>query len=187
VVETGTRGSSAKEGAADAVLALLADRELSGGVKNTRLAIRKQRDGVSGFEIPFTVHTVETGMDEDGDPITAQTLDWQAAQKPDAKADTGWTPALQLLRRVLLTTLADHGRDALPFADGQTVRACDLELVRAEYYRQYPAEGTDKQKQAARRQTFNRHITTAVQRSVATVRELDGVQLIWLTTEKPNG
>ena len=53
VVETGTRGSSAKEGAADAVIALLADRELSGGLRNTRLAVRKQRDGLSGFEIPF--------------------------------------------------------------------------------------------------------------------------------------
>jgi RecA-family ATPase len=36
VVETGTRGSSAKEGAADTVIALLADRELSGSVMNTR-------------------------------------------------------------------------------------------------------------------------------------------------------
>jgi hypothetical protein len=51
VVETGTRGSSAKEGAADTVIALLGDRELSGGLKNTRLAVRKQRDGVSGFEL----------------------------------------------------------------------------------------------------------------------------------------
>jgi hypothetical protein len=79
VVETGTRGSSAKEGAADTVLALLADRELNGGVKNTRLAIRKQRDGLSGFELPFIVQTVETGTDEDGDPITAQVIDWQGA------------------------------------------------------------------------------------------------------------
>ena len=62
VVETGTRGSSAKEGAADAVIALLADREVNGGVKNTRLAVRKQRDGVSGFEIPFTTRIVETGI-----------------------------------------------------------------------------------------------------------------------------
>jgi hypothetical protein len=84
-VETGTRGSSAKEGAADTVIALLADRELSGGVKNTRLAIRKQRDGLSGFEIPFNVRTIETGVDDDGDPITAQIIDWQAPQQADPK------------------------------------------------------------------------------------------------------
>ena len=78
VVETGTRGSSAKQGAADTVIALLADRELSGDVKNTRLAVRKQRDGVSGFEIPFTARMVETGTDDDGDPVTAPIIDWQA-------------------------------------------------------------------------------------------------------------
>jgi hypothetical protein len=181
VVETGTRGSSAKEGAADTVLALLADRELSGGVKNTRLAVRKQRDGLSGIEIPFTVQTIETGADDDGDPITAQIIDWQAPQRPTDKGETGWTASLQLLRRVLMTTLADQGGNALPFLDGQPVRACDVELVRAEFYRQYPAEGTGEQKQAARRQTFNRHIKAAVQRSVAAVREVEGVQLIWLT------
>jgi AAA domain len=52
ISETGTRGSSAKEGAADVVLALLADRETGGSVSNTRLAVRKLRDGPSGLEIP---------------------------------------------------------------------------------------------------------------------------------------
>src|SRR4030095_9689233 len=41
VVETATRGSSAKEGAADLVIALLADREVGGGIKNSRFTIRK--------------------------------------------------------------------------------------------------------------------------------------------------
>src|SRR5262249_2103144 len=52
--ETGTRGSSAKEGHSDVVIAVLADRELSGTVTNTRLALRKLREGVSGLELPFT-------------------------------------------------------------------------------------------------------------------------------------
>ena len=102
VVETGTRGSSAKEGAADTVIAVLADRELSGGVMNTRLAVRKQRDGVSGFEIPFTVRMAETGTDDDGDPVTAPIIDWQVPQQA-AQGDTRWTPSMQLLRRVLMT------------------------------------------------------------------------------------
>src|SRR5262249_43395764 len=65
IMDTGTRGSSAKEGHADAVLALLADRELNGTVSNTRLALRKQREGVSGLELPFTPKTVEIGTDAD--------------------------------------------------------------------------------------------------------------------------
>jgi len=46
----GTRGSSAKEGAADVVLALLAERALNGTVSNTRLAVRKLRDGSAGLD-----------------------------------------------------------------------------------------------------------------------------------------
>ena len=181
VVETGTRGSSVKEGSPDAILALLADRELGGSVKNTRLAMRKQRDGISGFEIPFTVQTKETGTDEDGDPITAQIIDWQAPQQAAEKSDVRWTPSMQLLRRVLMTTLADHGQNARPFLDGPEVRACDVELVRAEFYRQHPAEGTDKQKQQARQKAFKRSVNDSIARNVTASREVDGVQLIWLT------
>ena len=183
VVETGTRGSSAKEGAADTVIALLADRELSGGVKNTRLAVRKQRDGVSGFEIPFTARMVETGTDDDGDPITAPIIDWQATQQT-AQADARWTPSMQLLRRVLMTILADCGQNVRPFLDGPEVRACDIELVRTEFYRQYPADGTDKQKADARRKAFGRSVKESIARGVVASREVDGVQLIWLATQE---
>ena len=187
VVETGTRGSSAKEGAADTVIALLADRELSGGVKNTRLAVRKQRDGVSGFEIAFTAQMVETGTDNDGDPVTAPIIDWQARQQT-TQADARWTRSMQLLRRVLMTILADCGQNVRPFLDGPAVRACDIELVRREFHRQYPADGTDRQKADARRKAFSRSLTETTARGLAATREVDGVQLIWLATrEGANG
>jgi hypothetical protein len=79
--ETGTRGSSAKEGHADVVLALLADRELSGAVANTRLALRKVREGAAGLELPFTPKKVELGTDPDGDPITRIVVEWGALQR----------------------------------------------------------------------------------------------------------
>jgi len=181
VVETGTRGSSAKEGAADVVLVLLADRELGGGVKNTRLAVRKQRDGISGFEIPFTVRTVETGEDEDGDPLTAQVIDWQEPQQTSPSSqEARWTPSMQTLRRLLMTALLDHGQSVRPFPDGPQVRACDAELIRAEFYRQYPADGTNKQKSAARRKAFSRSLSDGVARSLVATREVDGVQFVWL-------
>lgn len=162
-------------------------RELGGSVKNTRLAVRKQRDGISGLEVPFTPKTIDQGFDEDDDPITATIIDWETPQAT-TQADTRWTPSMQLLRRVLMTTLADHGQDAQPFIDGPQVRACDLELVRNEFYRQYPADGTDEQKKAARQKAFKRAVRDASLRSVAVTREVDGVQLIWLTKpEASNG
>ena len=182
VIETGTRGSSAKEGAADAILALLGDRELSGSVKNTRLAVRKQRDGISGFELPFTAKTITIDHDEDGDAITANIIDWQADESINTgKKDARWTKGMQTLRRVLMTTLADHGRDMAPFSDGLSVRACDVELVRAEFYRQHVAEGTDEQKKAARQKAFKRAVNDATARGIVATREVEGVQFVWLT------
>ena len=47
-VETGTRGTSAKEAAADVVLALLANKALSGEVTAPRVCIRKPARRTSG-------------------------------------------------------------------------------------------------------------------------------------------
>jgi hypothetical protein len=183
-VETGTRGSSAKEGAADAVLALLADRELSGSVRNTRLAVRKQRDGVAGAEIPFTARLIDRGTDKDGDTILVPVLDWGAQQQAAAQ-EPRWTPSMMVLHRVLATVLVDAGENITPWADGPTVRACDLELVRTEFYRQYPADGTEEQKAETRRKQFKRSVKDAVARSLTATREIDGTQWIWLLKPEP--
>lgn len=168
------------------MIALLADRELSGGVKNTRFAVRKQRDGISGFEIPFTARIVETGTDEDGDRVTAAVIDWQATlQTP--QADARWPQSLQLLCRVLTTALIESGQDVRPFPDGPQVRACDIQGVRAEFYRQHPADGSEKQRVDARRQAFNRSFKTAQARGLVASRELGGLQFIWLATTEIAG
>ena len=178
LIETGTRGSSAKEGAADTVIVLLGDRELSGGIKNTRLALRKQRDGISGIEVPFGVINREAGVDEDGDTISAPpVIDWRATVAA-AKGDKRWTPTMRILRRVLSSTL-EGGRDIRPFPDGQMVRACDVAAVRAEFYKQYPADGTESQKAEARRRGFNRTLKHATERDLVCIREMDGTQLVW--------
>ena len=54
-LEAGTRGASSKESSGDLVLACLADKQISGSVTNTRLAIRKHRGGQQGQEYPFTL------------------------------------------------------------------------------------------------------------------------------------
>jgi hypothetical protein len=74
-----------------------------------------------------------------------------------------------------------------PFADGGVVRAVDLKLIRAEFYKQYPADGDDKQKTEARRKAFLRAIKDAQAKSLIMVREVGSAQLIWLVakTEEP--
>ena len=68
-LEAGTRGAYSKESAGDLVLACLGEKELSGSVTNTRLAVRKHRGGRQGQEYPFTLRIVEAPEpDEDGEP-----------------------------------------------------------------------------------------------------------------------
>ena len=77
-IEAGTRGASPRRAAGDLVLACLGDKELSGSVTNTRLAVRKNRGGQQGQEYPFVLRVVEAPEpDEDGEPITTMVVDWQ--------------------------------------------------------------------------------------------------------------
>jgi hypothetical protein len=95
-----------------------------------------------------------------------------AVGQQDTQTTARWTPSMQLLRRVLMTTLVDSGQELRPFSDGPLVRACDIELVRAEFYRQYPADGTEQQKADARRKAFGRTVKESVARSLVTTLEV---------------
>src|SRR5215469_13664671 len=132
----GTRGAGAKESSGDVILACLGDKQLSGSVTNTRLAVRKHRGGKQGQEYPFALRLVEAPeKDEDGDPITTMVIDWlppgsaEAVTSPDdpwakPKRQDQRTAALRL-KWVLMTILAEQGVD-LPIApDGPVVRMVD--------------------------------------------------------------
>jgi AAA domain/Primase C terminal 2 (PriCT-2) len=184
-VETGTRGTSAKEGAADVVLALLGERTVAGAVTDTRLALRKRRSGQNGEEFSFTIRVVELGTDRFGEPVTTLTIDWAPQGAKTTIKSKPWSKSLRLLQRTLSTALAELGSQQRPFADGPIVCAVDLEAVRSEFYKSYPADGAEKQKQAARRQAFNRAIRDAQAGNLIAIRAVDGVTLIWLAAGEP--
>jgi hypothetical protein len=83
-----------------------------------------------------------------------------------------------------MAALAD-GKDMQPFPDGPVVRACDLEVVRAEFSKQYPANGNARQKADARRKAFQRAVEDAQGRGLVGLREVEGVQFVWLA--RPGG
>jgi hypothetical protein len=64
------------------------------------------------------------------------------------------------------------------------VRACRLETVRAEFARQYPADNA-KDKSGTQRNAFKRAITAAQSANLVAIREVAGIQLIWLTQPEP--
>ena len=156
-VEAGTRGTGAKEDAADVVWVCLGEKQLSGSVTDTRLAVRKNKSGLQGEEYPFTMRVVEAPEpDEDGDPITSLVVDWQPAGAPGSPkpGPDPWAQsrrqdqrtAVLRLKRVLMEILADRGVDLPIPPDGPTVRMVDQEIVREQFYRHTPAEGTAAQK-----------------------------------------
>ena len=59
-IGAGTRGAYSKEASGDLVLVCLGDKELSGRVINTRLVVRKNRQGPQGQEVAFTLREVTT-------------------------------------------------------------------------------------------------------------------------------
>src|SRR6516225_6140355 len=152
--EAGTRGASSKESSGDLVLACLGDKQLSGSVTNTRLAVRKHRGGRQGQEYPFQLRVVEAPeKDEDGDPVTSMVVDWlpagaaavEAQSEPDIWAQPrrqDQRTAVLRLKRVLMAILTEQGVDLPIPPDGPTVRMVDQELVRKDFYASTPAEGT---------------------------------------------
>jgi hypothetical protein len=179
--ETGTRGSSAKEAAADVVLAILADRDVGGTVSKTRMAVRKLRGGSTGAETPFDLKVVDLGFNQ-----TTCVIEWKPDLAPPANGQgtskrNPWQ-GLKVLRSALGTALAEHGEKMRPFGyDGPYVLAVALDFVRKEFMASYPAAGdTDKQKGDAKRKAFQRHLKSARDKSLVCSRDINGDDQIWL-------
>jgi AAA domain len=188
-IETGTRGSSAKEGGADVVLGVLADKAPNGKVTNMRLVVRKQRNGPTGQEFPFRMKTVTLGTDEDDEPFSSLTVEFYEPDESKANSATEnkWTRSLILLRRVLMALLADAGEMITPFADAPSVRAIRSQIARTEFYRQYVTGDEDpKKRQEAKRKAFTRALESAQGKGLITVREIDDVQWVWLSAADGN-
>ncbi|MFH6785705.1 MULTISPECIES: ATP-binding protein [Methylobacterium] len=184
VSETGTRGSSAKEAAADVVLAMLATRSEAGEISNTRMAVRKVRGARSGYEIPYNLEVVTLGVDQDDEPVTTCIVTWQtqAEQAPQpTKAKERWPQSLRVFRTALSTVLIDDGKDAWPFgSEGPKVLAARVSALRDEFCRAYPVSGETAEKQAdAKRKGFARALKAAMDRGLIATREIGGVDHVW--------
>jgi hypothetical protein len=179
-VETGTRGSSAKEAAADVVLAILADRDVSGNVTNTRMAVRKLRGGSTGTETPFELKVVDLGFDQ-----TTCIIEWRPERTPTSAPKGGKeSKAAKMLRASMNNAMAAHGKTIRPFGyESAGVRAVALRHVREEFVAAWPADGDTPAKVLdAKRAAFNRGLESARQRDVCS-REVDGTDYLWFVTE----
>ncbi|ACA18345.1 conserved hypothetical protein [Methylobacterium sp. 4-46] len=191
VAETGTRGSSAKEAAADTVLAALASRDEAGNVSNLRLAVRKVRGAPTGMETPYTLEVVEVGEDEWGEPITTCVVNWQTNRVSEAAVIGGrerWPTSLRVFRQAMNTALDEHGIRAWPYGgSGPEHRAVPLQKVRGAFYAIYPADADDEVKRReAKRKAFKRALDDSTKRELIGSIELKGVDHLWLKPDPHN-
>jgi hypothetical protein len=190
-IEAGTRGTSAKEGSADTILACLGEREVSGAVTNTRLALRKVRGGPQGQEFPYKPRVVSVPEpSEDGSAETTCVIDWEAAA---ATLDDPWESAarqaeaklaMRALRRSMMKLLAEHGVELAPESGAPAVRMINQERVREEFYANTVADGDPKQKQNVKRQRFNRALVRAESQGLIGRRDIEGATYLWFFSEK---
>jgi hypothetical protein len=185
-VETGTRGTSAKEAAADVVIACLGEKSVTGRLANTRLAIRKLRGGATGAETAYTLRIVDMGVDEDHAPVTTCVIEWSPATvtaPPQAAKGQEWPKSATVFRSALHVALELNGREIKPLTDYPGVRAVELDTVRQEFDKRYPLDDGDRKKQMEkRRQIFRRSRNEAQSRGLMGCHEIEGKFMVWAIT-----
>ena len=178
-VEVGTKGSTGFEDDSDVVLALLGERGINGVVNNPTLCARKRKSGPNGEEFSFQTEPADVG------PEKTLTIRWTDAPtaKPKKKDDPWAAKTLRHLKATMTNMLADCGSDQRPYPDGPLVRAVDIEIVRAEFYKSYPATGDENAKKDIRRKAFNRAIGSADDKHLIGTRDIGTTTFIWFAQE----
>jgi hypothetical protein len=175
-ISTGTRNSSAKEDAADSILALLGDRDLTGTISNTRMALRKVRGGPNGEQIPFNARKIEVPVNGSLSTVKTLVIDWTLAEHGEAwpRKPRQWPKSLMVFKRALDKTLGDAGSRMRPFLDGPEVLAVRRDIVRAEFVKTYSAD-THRAKAVA----FRRCVAKAIEESLMCSREIENEEFYW--------
>jgi hypothetical protein len=168
-IEAGSRGASAKEANSDFVLASIGDpRKVDGSVDNTRLVMRKLRDGPQGLTIPFDAKVVDMGMDRYNEPVTSCVINWDVQRQSRGKKK--YSESVVLLGVVLNEVLAANGQ---MIGDAKMAKYVD---VREAFLKAYKPEMKKNSRDERFRKAIQSHVSISVKVS-------DGIKyLVWLET-----
>jgi hypothetical protein len=172
--DLGTVGSSGKEQNADCVIASLGSRDISGAMEDLRLVVRKQRDGKSGVEMPFSPIEVDVGVDDDGEAVTAIAL---KIEKPRAAQPARrQTENDDLFSRAVEIAINEHGTPIELDSGNLIAGVCESDLKKAFHaiFTRRDTE-TDQQYQSRRSMAFSRGLTRALSSGQLTKRPSDGL------------
>jgi hypothetical protein len=181
-ISTGLRGGSSWRAGADVIISVLADRDdVSGDVKNRRLALAKARDGIEGPIAPFDLEWVALDVEHAGKPFGTCIIK-PMLDKP-VLADRAVTAATvgrrdRMFREAFAEALLAFGVERIVMGDGPKLRAVRMDDVRAEFRRRY-ATGEDEAKgrSDALRKAFKRALDSLAAEFSTEVHE--DVEWIW--------
>jgi hypothetical protein len=180
-VDAGARGGSAKEANADFVLALLGNKDLAGNVSDSRMSLRKVREGPTGKEFPFVSRVVDMGRDQRGYPLTSVVIDWNATRAAPAGKRSARANSVQVLHAALDNAITLHGKMVKPAGEARQVKAvARMHLVEA--FKAAYKPGTDLTDNARREA-----LRAALKHAEDRIREeiIDGVAYLWGADEIP--
>ena len=172
-VSAGTRGSIVKESSADAILATLGERdEETNTVDDTRLVLRKLRDGPQGDLFPFEARIVDMGQDQDHEPLTSRVIDWNVERveraEPEKKSKA---------RRIFEEALAhafetNRVRIAVNGVETEAISKDVLRPVFVELYQQVSDSNANATRQAW---------TRALEETQGSIQrgQIEGVMYLW--------
>lgn len=174
-VDAGARGGSAKEANSDFVLALLGTKDLAGNVSDTRMSLRKVREGPTGKEFPFVPKIVDMGEDRHGYPLTSVVINWNATRVEPAQRRSARTNSVQILNEALEAATNLHGKMVTPAGEtGQVKAVARMHLVKT-------FEATYKPGKNLSDNTKREALRRALGLAGGLIREevIDGVAYLW--------
>jgi RecA-family ATPase len=186
-IGSGTRGTSAKDSSADALLVLIAPQSLEGVVESRTLAVRKVRGGKTGAQYAFELEEVSFGADEDGDEITTCVVKFvEGPAVVQVKGDR-WKGLKDLEEALHVALGSEDHKQMRPYGyEGPEVDAVPLRVVREEFYKAFgTAEDDPARQKEARKKALQRALKKGRENRLLATREIDGEDFVWMATVDP--
>ena len=153
---------------------MLGNKDLAGNVSDTRMSLRKVREGPTGKEFPLAPKVVNMGNDQRGYPLTSVVLDWNVTRAAPPPRQATKSNALQVLEAVMQQELDRHGVMVKPANATEEVLAVPRVHVLEAFKTAYKPgeEVTD----AAKRQRFSAELKKG---AGIEAEVINGIEYLW--------
>jgi hypothetical protein len=163
------RGHSSALGNPDSLLLFENDGHLK-----SKVTVKKQKDGETGFSFGVELSEVALGTDKYGKSVTTLAVETIANSEPNRPQSKTLNSGQRFFMAQFEIALGNSQREIKPFPDGPKLVAVSKEAVRE----QFNAASAHKE-DAAKRQAFNRALNSLVEASYLITREINGHAYLW--------